>query len=97
MRIGIIQSAACVGLGALLGIVAAKSEMTPSSRADVAQPRVSQVAAETKVTDRGAGQSACFSDGSARNVLLAQGDAKDIAAQAQLTASVKKPNIVVIM
>jgi len=49
------------------------------------------------VTDRGVGQSACFSEGSARNVLLAQADAKDTPAQAQLTASGKKPNIVVIM
>jgi hypothetical protein len=92
-----MQSAACVGLGALLGLVAAKSEMNPSSRADVAERPVSQVAAGPKVTDRGVGQSACFSEGSARNGLLAQADPKDTAAQAQLTVSLKKPNIVVIM
>jgi arylsulfatase A-like enzyme len=34
MRIGAIQSMACVGLGALLGLVAATRDMTPSTRAD---------------------------------------------------------------
>ncbi len=36
MKIGTIRSLACVGLGALLGFVAARTEITPSARADVA-------------------------------------------------------------
>jgi hypothetical protein len=34
MRIGISQSVACMGLGALLGFVVATKDMAPASRAD---------------------------------------------------------------
>ena len=38
MKIGTIQSLACVGLGTMLGFVAATRDFSPSSRADVATP-----------------------------------------------------------
>jgi arylsulfatase len=87
MKIGMIQSLACVGLGALLGLVAAKRDFAPLLRAGVA-------AAETGVTDQGADRPASCSEGVARNVLLAQAGAETTRAKA---SSGKKPNIVVIM
>ena len=38
MKIGTIQSLACVGLGAMLGFVAATKDFAPLSRAAVATP-----------------------------------------------------------
>jgi hypothetical protein len=97
MKIGTIQSMACVGLGALLGLVAATRDMTPSSRADAAPRPVRQIAVETSPTDPGVSRHSACPEGSARNVLLARADAKETAARAETTASGKKPNIVVIM
>ena len=45
MKIGTIQALACVGLGTLLGFVAATRDFSPSSRADVATPAARQAAA----------------------------------------------------
>ena len=50
MKIGSIQSLACVGLGAVLGFVAATRDVTPSSRAGVAAPAARQAAAEAGAT-----------------------------------------------
>ncbi len=97
MKIGTIQSMACVGVGALLGALAATRDITPSSRADTAPGPVPQVAAKTSSTEPGISRPACSPDGPARNVLLARADAKETAARAEMSASGKKPNIVVIM
>ena len=97
MKIGTNQSMVCVGLGALLGAVAATRDITPSSRADAAPGPVPRVAAETSSTDPAVSGPSCCAEGSARNVLLAQADAREPTAQAVATASGKKPNIVVIM
>jgi arylsulfatase A-like enzyme len=97
MKIGTIQSMACVGLGALLGAVAATRDITPSSRADAVPRPVRQVAAETSPTEPGVSRPSCSPEGLARNVLLARADTKEAAARAETTASGKKPNIIVIM
>ena len=97
MRIGSIQSVACMGLGALLGFVVATTDMAPASRANGVRHPVRPVAAETCVSDPDVSQPSCCSGRPASSVLLAQADAKTTAAQADPTASGKKPNIVVIM
>jgi arylsulfatase A-like enzyme len=96
-RVGIIQSMACVALGGLLGIIAATREVTPSTRADMAQRPVRVVEAATNVLEPGAAQAACCTEGLAKNVLLARADAKLTVGQAAPVAAGKKPNIVVIM
>jgi arylsulfatase A-like enzyme len=97
MRIGIIQSVACMGLGALLGFVVATRDMAPASRADGVRHPVRPVAAETSVSDPDVSRPSTCPDRPASSVLLAQVDAKTTAAQGEPTASGKKPNIVVIM
>jgi arylsulfatase A-like enzyme len=97
MKIGTIQSMACVGLGALLGVAATTRDMTQSSRADMAPRMVSQAAAETTPTGAEASRGSCSPRGPASTVLLARADAIDTAAHKEQAASGKKPNIVVIM
>ena len=97
MRIWIIQSVACMGLGALLGFVVATRDMAPASRADGVRHPVWPIAAETCVSDPDVSRPSCCPDRPASSVLLAQVDAKTTAAQGEPTASGKKPNIVVIM
>ncbi len=97
MKIGTIQSMACVGLGALFGAFAATRDMTPSSRAGVDPRPDRQVAAQNGATDTVVRQPSSCSEGSARNVLLARADAKAPSARAETSASGKKPNIVMIM
>ena len=97
MSIGSIQSVACMGLGALLGFVVATNDMAPASRVDGVRHPVRPVAAETGVSDPDVSRPSCCPDRPASSVLLAQADAKTTAAQADPTASGKKPNIVVIM
>jgi arylsulfatase A-like enzyme len=97
MRIGSIQSVACLGLGALLGFVVATRDMAPASRADGVRHPFWPVAAETCVSDPDVSRPSCCPDRPASSVLLAQVDAKTTAAQGEPTASGKKPNIVVIM
>ncbi len=94
MKIGTIRSLACVGLGAVLGFVAATRDVAPSSRAGTATPPARHAATEDGATDRGAGTPSCCSEGVARNVLLAQAGAETTKAK---SPSAKKPNIVVIM
>jgi arylsulfatase A-like enzyme len=90
MRIGAIQAMGCVGLGALLGLVVAARDLTPASRADEAPSPVRQAASETRT-------SGSRSEGVAQDVFLARASATKTAAQAEPTASGKKPNIVFIM
>ncbi len=98
MKIGVIQSLALVGLGAILGVLAATRGMTASSAAEGAVPRpVRHVAAETPVTDPGISRPACGPQAPAINLLVANAAATNAAAQGEGTASGKKPNIVVIM
>jgi arylsulfatase len=56
MKIGTIQSLACVGLGAMLGVVAATRDFTSPSRAGVAAPAARPSAAETQLTGEGINQ-----------------------------------------
>ena len=99
MKIGTFQSVACVGLGALLGVVMARRDLTPSSRADAAPRPVRQVAATTSLPDAAPSRSSSCSEERTRNMLLAHAEAKEkeTADRAEPTASEKKPNIVVIM
>jgi arylsulfatase A-like enzyme len=97
MSIGSIQSVACMGLGALLGFVVATKDMAPAFWVDGVRHPVRPVAAETCVSDPDVSWPSCSPDRPASSVLLAQADAKTTAAQADPTASGKKPNIVVIM
>ena len=97
MKIGTIQSLACVGLGAVLGFVAATRGVAPPARADGATPAARQVVKEAQTTETEASRPASCSEGVARNVLLARAGAETTTARAASTASGKKPNIVVIM
>ncbi len=97
MKIGTVQSLACVGLGAVLGLVAGTRGMTASSGAETAPGTAQHVAAQTNVTDAGVSLPCCGPQGPASNLLLARADTKITAAQGESTASGKKPNIVVIM
>jgi arylsulfatase A-like enzyme len=91
MKIGVIQSLAYVGLGAIFGVLAASRGITPSSGAEQPAPR------QAVVTDPGASRPACGPQGPTINLLVAHADATNTAAQGEATASGKKPNIVVIM
>ncbi|SIO60350.1 arylsulfatase [Singulisphaera sp. GP187] len=88
MKIGSIQSLACVGLGAMLGFIAATYDVAPLSRAGVATARV---------TDQGVAKTSCCSEGVARSVLFAQAGVEATTAKAAATLAGKKPNIVFIM
>jgi arylsulfatase A-like enzyme len=89
MKIGTIQALAFVGLGALLGFVAATREISPASRAEV--PANSEAVADDK-------PSACCAQGIGKELLLARADTTERrGAEARPPAVAKKPNIVVIM
>ena len=96
MKIGTIQGLACVGLGTMLGFFAATRDLSPASRAEGPTP-APQVGAEAGATGQGVDQPPCCSEGTAKNVLLAQAAAVTTTATATPTSSAKKPNIVVIM
>jgi arylsulfatase len=95
MKIGMIQSLACVGLCALMGFVLSTRDLARSSRADVATPVARPSVAETQETE-GVNRPVRCSEGVARNMLLAQGGQEKTAARAATTSSGKKPNIVII-
>jgi arylsulfatase len=97
MRFGTIQAVACMGLGALLGVIVATRDMAPASRADGVRRAVRPVAAETRVSDPDVSRPSSGPSRQASSVLLAQSAAKTTAAQPEPTASGKKPNILVIM
>ncbi len=83
MKIGTIQAFACVGLGTVLGFIAATRDFSPTSRAEVA----GQTAKEPD----------CCSEGTSKSVLLAQASAATTTAKAAPASSGKKPNVVFIM
>src|SRR3954471_20469512 len=99
MKIGTVQSLACVGLGTVLGFLAATRDFSPSSRAEGVTPATRQAGAEAGATGQGGDQPPCCSGGTAKAVLLAQAAAgtTTTTAAAAPTSSAKKPNIVVIM
>ena len=97
MRFGSVPSLACLGLGAMLGFLAATRDITPLSRAGVTTPPARHAAAGTAGTGEGVDPSSCRSEGVARSVLLAQARAETKAGRAAPSASGKKPNIVFIM
>ena len=97
MKIGTIQSLACVGLGAVLGFVAATRDFAPpvaGRRGHAGNPAGRRGGPDDRTQ---ADRPACCSEGVARNVLLARAGAEATTARAASTASGKKPNIVVIM
>ncbi len=97
MKFGTIQSLACVGLGAVLGFMAAMRGDAPPARADGAAPPARQVAAETAATNPGGCGTTCGPNGPVINRLLAAAEPENTRIQGESTASGKKPNIVVIM
>jgi arylsulfatase A-like enzyme len=96
MKIGTIQSLACAGLGAMLGVLAATGDFASFSRAGAVPPITRPSAAENGVTNRGADQPASCSGGVARTALLATARAETTTAGATSSSSGKKPNIVII-
>jgi arylsulfatase A-like enzyme len=101
MKIGTIQALACVGLGTLVGFIAAKKDFNPSSRADVAPSVARQDATTTGTTGQGSETPSCCAEGLDKNLLLARADVEPTPAapepKALQKAAGKKPNIVVIM
>ncbi|HEV3163298.1 MAG TPA: sulfatase-like hydrolase/transferase, partial [Isosphaeraceae bacterium] len=97
MKLGTIQAVAFVGLGTMLGFIAAATDFSPSSRADGVTPAPRQDGSGTGVTHQAVDESSCCSEGVARGVLLAQAGAVTTTAKLATTASGKKPNIVCIM
>jgi hypothetical protein len=86
MKIGTIQVLACVGVGAVLGFIAATRDSGPASRAHGATPASRQESAETGETGRGADKAPYCADGAARNVLLARAEPGAARAGASSTA-----------
>jgi arylsulfatase A-like enzyme len=95
MRIGTVQALACVGFGALLGLVVARTDVTPALRAAVAAP----AAPPSEATSPGCKPNVCCYESASRNALLAQAvaTASKANAKAAAVAPAKKPNIVFIM
>ena len=88
MTVGPMRWLACLGLGSILGFVAAKLDFTPRSKAETAPATTAPAAAPP----------ACCSEGLAKDRLLALAVAEPVAgAQAASKSSTKKPNIVFIM
>ncbi len=94
MKIGTIKALACVGLGSMLGFVAARSDFSPSSRADVTTSATADRGRRPAWTPK----PACCSEGRPRGV-AGPGRCAPTPAEAKAlpTAAAKKPNIVVIM
>jgi arylsulfatase A-like enzyme len=95
MKIGTIQALVCIGLGTLIGFIAANKDFSRTSRAEVA-PAVAQ---PDVATGQGSEKPSCCSEGLSKDILLAQADAGPAPAgpEAKPLQSAKKPNIVVIM
>jgi arylsulfatase A-like enzyme len=97
MKIGMIQSLACVGLGAILGVVVSSRDFGASTRADSTTQPTRQDRVSTETADPGIDPPTDCSDGLARDVLLAQTGAATAKVKAAPAQAAKKPNIVVIM
>src|SRR4051794_36771467 len=99
MKFGTIQALASVGLGTMLGFLAASRDFGPSVRAGEASPAPLRAGAATGAADQDGVQASCCPKGTARDLLLARADPGPPVAQAQAapTSSGKKPNILVIM
>src|SRR3954453_12342624 len=69
MKIGTIQALACVGLGTMLGFIAATKGFSPSSRADGPTPATRQAGAGTGATGQGVDEPSLHPGGVARNVM----------------------------
>ena len=96
MKIGTIQALACVGLGAMLGFIAATKGFTPPSRAE---GTARQTEARTGGTTQGVDAASSCSEGVARNLLLAQAGPVSTTTTVEVAQapSGRKPNIVFIM
>ena len=96
MKIGTIQALACVGLGALLGLVAATWGITPPAGAYEARPELRQDFIEARPTATEAKEPVSCSEGTTKTSLLARADARETATGSQPDSPAKKPNILVI-
>jgi hypothetical protein len=79
MKIGTIQALACIGLGTLLGFVAATRGLNSTSRAEAA---TSQEAKSHEATT----PKACCDEGSTKVALLAQAEAETVRPSPNLAA-----------
>src|SRR4051812_17911798 len=97
MRFVTKQVLACVGLGAILGFIAAKQDFTHPSRAEVATQSAGQAVERGGMARQGRDRPTVTSEGGAGKVLLAQAGEGTTRANAAPAPSGKKPNIVFIM
>ncbi len=99
MKAGTIRSLAFVGLGTLLGFLAASKGVNPSSRAEAATPPTAQDNAESTAAVQGAEASPCCTEAKGRNALLTRTGAiaATVTATTAPASAAKKPNIVFIM
>ncbi len=94
MTLGSMKWLACLGLGSMLGFVAAKMDFSSPSAAGTAPAEARRDAAADKAPT--APLPACCTEGLARDRLLALADVEPAPPPAQ-KSSTKKPNIVFIM
>ena len=97
MKIGTIKSMACAGLGALLGLGAASTGITPVSLADAQSRAARPATTDSRLSDTEGNRSVCCLQGTNKELLLARAELGTGRAVAQPSSSGKKPNIVVIM
>jgi arylsulfatase A-like enzyme len=99
MKIGTVQSLACVALGTMVGFIAATRDFSSSSRAAGVTPATRPDEASSGAMVRCVEKPSCCSDGLTKDVLLAKADAGPTTAEAQApqASAPKKPNILVIM
>ena len=95
MKTGTLQALGCVGLGLIVGFIAAKRDFTPASRADGPKPTARREAEATA-------PKTCPTDGCSTGItrnalLLARADTEPTKAAAPPSSAAKKPNIVFIM
>src|SRR4051812_45904312 len=99
MKTASIPSLAFVGLGALLGFVAATRNVGPPVHAGEAPNTMRRSVSDVGAIDEGTEKSNCCTEGAGRSLLLAQAGAATttIALKTAPASAAKKPNIVVIM
>ncbi len=101
MKIGTVQALACVGLGTMLGFIAATRDFSSSSRADGVTRSTRQEEKRAATNVQGAETPTSCSEGVSRNLLLAQVGGLTTTALARIESAqapaAKKPNIVFIM
>jgi hypothetical protein len=95
MKTGTIQSLACLGLGAVLGLGTATRDTGSPAQAHESPTGPRQVGKQLEITDTESNPLSC-STGIAMNSLLARVEPNRSATESQANSSAKKPNILVI-